>query len=139
MSNDQQTMIPAANPVVDIAGKPLEIKRMKVRHITPVVMIIKPFAAELKAMGKVAGEDLPMLVMQHTPQVIELVSVLSDVPVDQVGEWEIPDLINVFAKLLEVNIDFFIQSVIPSLSKAVGGFSAVQLPQALSGLKPSNS
>jgi hypothetical protein len=62
--------------------------------------------------------------MNNTDAVIDLVVIMTGESRDFVLELGVDELIQLFTKVVEVNLDFFIQKVLPLLSGAMGRLTA---------------
>lgn len=131
--SDLTKIIPESNIVV-AGGKNIEIKTMKVKQLSATIKAIQPFAAAFKAQRD--SFDAAEIVMSHTDSVVDLVVILTGETKEFVEELGIDELVIIFTKLVEVNLDFFIQKVLPLLSGAMGRLSA-GLPSATSPTKTS--
>lgn len=131
--SDLTKIIPESNIVV-AGGKNIEIKTMKVKQLSATIKAIQPFAAAFKAQRD--SFDAAEIVMSHTDSVVDLVVILTGETKEFVEELGIDELVILFTKLVEVNLDFFIQKVLPLLSGAMGRLSA-GLPSATSPTKTS--
>ena len=116
-ADDLNKIIPT--PVfVEVAGEKVQIRTIKVKYLSLVLKEIQPFASVFKQSQE--NVDLIQVAMDHIDNVIVLVATLVEKPQEWVEELEIDELVSVFTKLVEVNIDFFIRKVIPSLSEGMG-------------------
>lgn len=129
--SDLDKIIPQTNEVT-VGGKIIEIKTMKVKQLSATIKAIQPFAATLSGQGQV---DMASVVMNNMDNVVDLVGILTGEPKEFVEELGIDELIIVFTRLVEVNLDFFIQKVLPLLSGAMGRLT-VGLPNVA---KPTNT
>lgn len=132
-TSDLDKIIPQPN-IVTVGGKDIEVKTMKVKQLSATIKAIQPFAAAFKAQRD--SFDAAEIVMSHTDNVVELVVILTGESKEFVEDLGIDELVIVFTKLVEVNLDFFIQKVLPLLSGAMGRLTA-GLPNAGSPVKTS--
>lgn len=138
--SDLDKIIPQPN-IVTVGGKSIEVKTMKVKQLSATIKAIQPFAAAFKAgQGQV---DMSDIVMNNTDNVVDLVSILTGESKEFVEDLGIDELIIVFTRLVEVNLDFFIQKVLPLLSGAMGrltvGLPSAAKPTSTSGQNSSSS
>jgi hypothetical protein len=135
MSNDLQVMAP--EPIlVSVSGEVIEIKQIRVGQISKAMRIAHPFYENLKAAKDAAkksddpgvyGFDIYTLVMENTDAIIDMVALLCGKDRGWVEDLSLDDLIAVFSAIVEVNLDFFIQRLLPLLSGlAVGVGKATQ-------------
>lgn len=123
MSDDLNVVIPDEVSVV-VNGETLVIHRIKVKQLSMVMATVTPFYEKLKAM-KVQNKDVSAtlrldlftLVTEHCDDVFKLLSVLTDKPIEFINELGLDEAVQLFAAVLEVNLDFFTQKVLPSLSR----------------------
>lgn len=122
VSNDLEVMIPVIR-TVQVAGKPLEIKPIKTKHLSKVIPLISPMI-HLFMSNKQAPEEerqnLAAIAFSNTDLVVELLAVVLDKKPEEIGEFELDELLNVFEVFVEVNADFFIEKVIPSALRVMG-------------------
>lgn len=134
LESDLDKIIPQPN-VVTVGGKDIEVKTMKVKQLSATIKAIQPFAAAFKAQRD--SFDAAEIVMSHTDNVVDLVVILTGESKEFVEDLGIDELVIVFTKLVEVNLDFFIQKVLPLLSGAMGrltkGLPNVESPTEMSG------
>jgi hypothetical protein len=124
-STDLNKIIPSDEPMV-IGGKTITPRTMKVKQLPAVLKAVQPFAGVFK--DGVQSLDIPTLLIDHTPNVVELVHQLTGEDKEWVENLELDEMIEVFTKVVEVNLDFFIRKVLPLLSEAMvrlgGGLSS---------------
>lgn len=143
MSDDLTKVIPEQRTVT-IKGETIAIRQIKVGKLSAVVRAISPFAHLMPKPGDTPEKnpiDIFSLVMQHTDDVIQLLGIILDKPVEWMNDLEIDELVLLAAEVFEVNLDFFIQKVLPSVSMAMGrlGSALYGKAQALNGQSPSNA
>lgn len=113
---DLEKLLPTF-PVVKVGGKEITIRTMKVKQLAAVLKAAAPFMGLLKS--KPGSEDLLGLVAGNLPGAVTMVAVLTDQSEDWVGDLDVAELVELFSGLLEVNLDFFTQRVLPLLSDAM--------------------
>ncbi|MFZ6775798.1 hypothetical protein ACO0LD_03125 [Undibacterium sp. Ji83W] len=120
--DDLSKIIPTVKTII-IAGESLPIQPFKVGRLPLVLTAVQPIAYVL--MGNAQGSKLDMLnlVIAHTDDSLNLLSVLANKPRDWVDGLDIDDAVTLLTALLEVNIDFFIQRVLPRLLQTIGTLS----------------
>lgn len=122
MSDDMTKMIPLPRTLT-IKGEDVPIGFIKVGKLTAVIEAIKPFAYLLpKAGDNPAAQpiDFTSLVLNHTDDVIHLASLLTGKPKSWVEDLDVAELVDIFSAIVEINLDFFIHRVLPSVSKGMG-------------------
>lgn len=141
-ADDLSKMIPA-NPTITVGAEQVTIKNLKVGKLTQVVAAIQPFAHLLPKPGNNPTShpiDYFELVINHTDSVIDFTALILDKDPEWVKDLDVDQLVDILSAIVEVNLDFFIQKVLPSVSRAMvklgSGFSAKA--RALSGQSPSN-
>lgn len=146
MSEDLNVVVP--EPIIVVVGtENIEIKQIKVGQMTKIMRIAYPFYDKLKAIKDEAkknpqkdiGIDLFSLVVEHGDSIIDLMAVLTNKDREWAENLELDSLVSLFTAVVEVNLDFFIQRVLPLLSKLVGELNAPEkgtLGEV--GLTPSN-
>lgn len=116
--NDLLTILPT--PVtVTIKGEAVPINLIKVGKLAAVMAVLQPIAHLLPKAGakpEKAQIDFPAIVIQHTPAAIDLVMLLTDKPREWVEDLDMFELVSLLTAIVEVNLDFFIQKVLPSVS-----------------------
>lgn len=108
-------MVPETR-TVNVQGQEVEVKRIKVKQLSSVMAAITPFLyllGDLKD-SKTNAVDIAPLLTHHTESALVLISLLCDKDRAWLDELEIDELIVIGSAVLEVNLDFFIQKVLPS-------------------------
>ena len=146
MSDDLNVVVPEPIVVV-VGGENIEVKQIKVGQMTKIMRIAFPFYDKLKAIKddakknpqKDIGIDLFALVVEHGDAVIDLMAVLTNKDRKWVEDLDLDVLVALFTAVVEVNLDFFIQRVLPLLSKLVADLNAPARETLVEvGLTPSN-
>ena len=115
-----------------IAGIALEITPIRVGEIPALLAAVRPFAHRL-----VDGEpDWLELLADHGEALITAIAVASRQPQDWVAALAMDDAIRLATTLFEVNADFFVQRVVPTIQHAAARINA-QMSGPLAGLTPS--
>ncbi len=142
MSDDMLAVMP--EPImVTLRGETFEIKQIRVGQLSKAMRITHPFYEQLKSAKDKAksakseeentyGFDIYSLVMENSDTVLELVALLVNKPRDWVDDLGVDELVQLFGAIVEVNLDFFTQRVLPLLSGLVAGVSGklFKTPQA---------
>ncbi len=117
---------------MEIAGVELAITPIRVGEIPALLAAVRPFAHRL-----VDGEpDWLELLADHGEALITAIAVASRQPQDWVAVLEMDDAIRLATTLFEVNADFFVQRVVPTIQHAAARINA-QMSGPLAGLTPS--
>lgn len=123
---------PPAPQSLEIAGIALEITPIRVGEIPALLAAVRPFAHRL-----VDGEpDWLELLADHGEALIKAIAVASRQPQDWVAALTMDDAIRLATTLFEVNADFFVQRVVPTIQHAAARINA-QMSGPLAGLTPS--
>ena len=147
MSSELQTIVP--EPIlVSIRGETLEIKQIRVGQISKAMRIAHPFYERLKEAKDAAkkskseeayGFDVYSLVMENTDAILDMVSLLCSKDREWVDNIGLDELVSLFSAIVEVNLDFFTQRVLPLLSGLVTTATSTQAKiQASAGVGHSN-
>lgn len=146
MSDDLQTIVP--EPIlVSVNGEPLEIKQIRVGQISKAMRIAHPFYIKLKEAKDAAkksgseedyGFDIYALVMENTDAILDMVALLVSKDRAWVEDLSIENLVALFSAIVEVNLDFFTQRVLPLLSGLVAGTGTREKTTLPVGVVPSN-
>lgn len=117
---------------LEIAGVELAITPIRVGEIPALLAAVRPFAHRL-----VDGEpDWLELLADHGEALIKAIAVASRQPQDWVAALTMDDAIRLATTLFEVNADFFVQRVVPTIQHAAARINA-QMSGPLAGLTPS--
>jgi hypothetical protein len=123
---------PPTPQTLEIAGVELAITSIRVGEIPAILAVVRPFAHRL-----VDGEpDWLELLADHGEALIKAIAVASRQPQDWVAALTMDDAIRLASTLFEVNADFFVQRVVPTIQHAAARINA-QMSGPLAGLTPS--
>jgi hypothetical protein len=123
---------PPAPQSLAIAGIALEITPIRVGEIPALLAAVRPFAHRL-----VDGDpDWLALLADHGDALITAIAVASRRPQEWVSGLAMDDAIRLATALFEVNADFFVQRVVPTIQHAAARINA-QMSGPLAGLTPS--
>jgi hypothetical protein len=129
--NDFDAFPPTALSL-EIAGAELAITPIRVGEIPALLAAVRPFAHRLVD----ADLDWLGLLADHGDALITAIAVASRRPQEWVAGLEMDDAIRLAAALFEVNADFFVQRVVPTIQHAAARINA-QMSGPLAGLTPS--
>lgn len=105
----------------------MPITPVKVRDLPAFVAAVEPIAREL------ASGDIVGALARHADAVIEATAIGAGVERAWLGE-QTPDvLVDLAARVLEVNADFFVQRVMPRVTAAAERLSAITASGGMSG------
>ena len=113
MRGDTFAALPPVPVTLVIGGERLELTPLKVGDVPAFARAIQPAAASLSA-----SPDWLELLVLHGEAVVEAVAIASRRPPEWVRDLEIDDAVRLAESVFEVNADFFIQRVLPSLTEA---------------------
>jgi hypothetical protein len=117
---------------LEIAGVELPITPIRVGEIPALLAAVQPFAHRLGD----GDPDWLELLSDHGEALIKAVAVASRQPQDWVAALAMDDAIRLATTLFEVNADFFVQRVVPTIQHAAARINA-QMSGPLAGLTPS--
>lgn len=106
-----------------IAGETVVLKPLQVKNLKKVLEIMKPMASYFPSIGATPEKepiDFMGLVINHTDTVVQLIALFVDKSEEWVGDLNIAELIDILSAIVEMNLDFFTQRVLPSVSQAMG-------------------
>lgn len=116
-----------------IADEVLAISPIRVGEIPKILSAIKPFSDQLM----VDQIDWLWIVTQHGDSLLAAIAIAARKPQDWVEALSLDDAITLATALFEVNADFFVQRVVPTLQQAASRINA-QINDRLAGILPSN-
>ena len=116
-----------------IADEVLAISPIRVGEIPKILSAIKPFSDQLMA----DQIDWLGIITQHGDSLLAAIAIAARKPQDWVEALSLDDAITLATALFEVNADFFVQRVVPTLQQAAGRINA-QINDRLAGILPSN-
>ena len=129
MGGDTFAALPPVPVTLVIGGERLDLTPLKVGDVPAFARAIQPAAASLSA-----SPDWLELLALHGEAVVEAVAIASRRPPEWVRDLEIDDAVRLAESVFEVNADFFIQRVLPSLTEAATRVSQIlgaQIPGAM--------
>ena len=77
--------------------------------------------------------------MSNGEDLFSLMAILSDQPLEFIEELDLDEAVILLTAILEVNLDFFIQKVLPSISQLMASLVDSPAQTQQSGQIPSNS
>lgn len=96
-----------------LRDKEILISPLKVKKLSQVAVEAAPLADML------AGEISPLHILRNTDAVISLCALATDLEPEWVGELNAAELLELLTVVVETNSDFFIQTVMPLMTKMV--------------------
>ena len=113
MRGDTFAALPPAPVTLVIGSERLELTPLKVGDVPAFARAVQPVAASLSA-----SPDWLALLAEHGEAVIDAVAIASRRPPEWVTNLALDDAVRLAEAVFEVNADFFIQRVLPSLTEA---------------------
>ena len=129
MRGDTFAALPPVPVTLVIGSERLELTPLKVGDVPAFARAIQPAAVSLSA-----SPDWLKLLALHGEAVVEAVAIASRRPPEWVRDLELDDAVRLAEAVFEVNADFFIQRVLPSLTEAATRVSQIlgaQIPGAM--------
>ena len=133
MRGDTFAALPPVPVTLVIGGERLELTPLKVGDVPAFARAVQPLAASLSA-----SPDWLALLAEHGEAVIDAVAIASRRPPEWVTNLALDDAVRLAEAVFEVNADFFIQRVLPSLTEAATRVSQ-SLGARISGAMPSSA
>lgn len=147
------------SPTITISGKTMKLNRVRMKQLSRVLALAQPMADKLfkktpaPKQGKQADEsanlikegiNIANLVVAHGDELVQLIAEIQSYGNDDItAEWienlEIDEVITLAGAVFEVNLDFFIQRVVPALSQALASLNAGVQLKVHSGSMPTRS
>lgn len=113
MMGDTFAALPPVPVTLVIGGERLDLTPLRVGDVPAFARAVQPVAASLSA-----SPDWLALLALHGEAVIDAVAIASRRPSEWVTSLAIDDAVRLAEAVFEVNADFFIQRVLPSLTEA---------------------
>ena len=129
MRGDTFAALPPVPVTLVIGGERLELTPLKVGDVPAFARAVQPVAASLSA-----SPDWLALLAEHGEAVIDAVAIASRRPPEWVTNLALDDAVRLAEAVFEVNADFFIQRVLPSLTEAATRVSQIlgaEIPGAM--------
>ncbi len=133
MRGDTFAALPPVPVTLVIGGERLDLTPLKVGDVPAFARAVQPVAASLSA-----SPDWLALLAEHGEAVIDAVAIASRRPPEWVTNLALDDAVRLAEAVFEVNADFFIQRVLPSLTEAATRVSQT-LGAKIPGAMPSSA
>ena len=133
MTSETFAAVPPVPVTLVIGGEPLELTPIRVGELPAFARAVQPVAVSLSA-----SPDWLALMAEHGEAVIEAVAIATRRPVDWVAGLGLDEAVRLTEAVFEVNADFFIQRVLPSLTEAATRVSQT-LGARIPGAMPSSA
>lgn len=132
MDNNTFAALPPVPVSIEIAGERIDLTPLKVGEVPAFARAVQPLAASLSA-----SPDWLALLADHGDAVIEAIAIASRRPRDWVAGLDLDDAVRLTESVFEVNADFFIQRLLPSVTRAAARIGQT-LESPTHGAMPSN-
>ena len=132
MDNDTFAVLPPVPVFVEIAGERIDLSPLKVGELPAFARAVQPIAASLSA-----SPDWLALLAEHGEAAIAAIAVAARRPVDWVTGLGLDEAVHLAEAVFEVNADFFIQRLLPSVMRAAARIGQT-LESPMHGATPSN-
>jgi len=113
MRDDTFAALPPVPVTLVIGGERLDLTPLKIGDVPAFARAVQPVAASLSA-----SPDWLALLAEHGEAVIDAVAIASRRPPEWVTNLALDEAVRLTEAVFEVNADFFIQRVLPSLTEA---------------------
>lgn len=118
VSSDVEVVLPTPS-TVEVDGEEVQIAEMRVKQLTQVIKLINPFVSSIVKEGK-GGLNVALLIMQYPDEIVDMVAVMVGKPREWVENLTSEKLVDIVTALIEVNLSFFIQKLLPSILRGMG-------------------
>lgn len=128
MTDNSFTALPPVAKVIVIGDETLDIAPIRVGDIPALSRAIQPLASHLSA-----SPDWLALIAEHGDAIIDALAIATHRSREWIAALELDDAIKLASIVFEVNADFFIQRLLPSVTEA-----AARLEARMPGRTPSS-
>jgi hypothetical protein len=119
MDNHTYAALPPVASTIVIGGETIDLTPIRVGEIPAFARAVQPVAGFL-----LASPDWVALISEHGDAVIDAVAIAIRRPREWVAGLEIDDAVHLASAVFEVNADFFIRRLLPSLTAAAARIEA---------------
>jgi hypothetical protein len=126
MDKDTFAALPPVPVSVEIAGEHLDLTPLKVGEVPAFARAVQPIAASLSA-----SPDWLAILAEHGEAVIAAIAIATRRPIEWVAGLDLDEAVRLAELVFEVNADFFIRRLLPSVTQA-----AARIGQTLEGQMP---
>ncbi len=133
---------------IDIGGKALVVRPIRLRVLSPFAQAILPIASAIAPMVdgqrdvmaiRLDAVNLQDVVMWHGADLIRALSLATGEPEEWVGDLALDDSVRLAAEVLAVNADFFVHRLVPTITAALGRIGAAWAAGDAAGPTPGSS
>lgn len=123
MTGDPFAALPPVPASLVIGGERLALTPLKIGEVPAFARAVHPLVSTISA-SLSASPDWLALLADHGEAVIEAVAIASRRPNEWVTGLELDDAVRLSEAVFEVNADFFIRRVLPSMTEAAARIGA---------------
>jgi hypothetical protein len=123
-TSDIDVMLPRELSIV-VAGELVVLEKVRMRQVTQLVSLMAPMAYLFTDLGSIRNFDVKSFALNHPQEAISIVSILVKKPQDWVLDLDPEEFIRLGLAVVEVNLDFFIQKVTPSILREMERLQSV--------------
>lgn len=118
MNTDTFAALPVVAENLQIAGEIIEISPLRIGELPALAKVVRPIAARLTA-----EPDWLTLLSDEGELVLTLLAIISRRPRKWVDQLALDEALQLAQALFEANADFFVQRVVPELTRLAGHLS----------------
>lgn len=107
MKDDHDVIAPASAPL-SFRGKDYKIGPLKVGKIPAFARAIKPIGGLLGSVESMDVSALLGFMAEHGAAVVEALSIASGIPVEELNEADVSELLSLVRPVMQANMDFFV-------------------------------
>lgn len=113
---DLDTMLPPSKTVPLYRGRKIEVKMIRLKNIKHVIAVCGPLMTQLRenTTEKITGARITEIALDNIEQLPAIVSACLGEADTFCDDMEPDEVFNLFMAVVEVNVDFFIQNLLPS-------------------------
>lgn len=137
VQSDLNTILPF-DPTITVNDEVITVKQIKMKQFNQILQLAAPVISVIRDNSKMLKNesDLRSLISQlylaNPQELCKLVGVCVNKPLEWVEDLDLGQMMNLTMKIVEVNLDFFIENLLPSLLGVLSRLK--QNPAALAAL-----
>lgn len=127
---------------VPIRSERLEVRPLTVGRLPAFARAVRPLLGTINSIidaGSISLEVVLGLIETDFPQLVEVISVATDKPVEWLSDAEIDEFAELATAVISANLDFFVRRLLPTSEGSVRNLAAQLLSLIGSGPTPSSS
>lgn len=103
------------------AGRTIDIYPIKMRQIAPLTAAMRPISGAFTDtdVARLTSDDWLGIIASSGADVFPVVSIVSGLTVEEIGELTPADFVELVTVIVEVNTDFFLRSLAPKLTGVI--------------------